>query len=203
VVLSPGLYPRHASQMPDMVAGRYQQRYRLTAGLIFGVAEDSLDAAVPAHNVPRIVDGDDGVGGRSSYRPEAGLAALQRFLRLLAPGDVGVGAEHHQRFAVAGAGDDATAVVNPDPVAVLVFHATFAIVVGQFPREVPRQQLGGLVLVIGVDIHLPGLDADGGQLIQRIADDLRPHLVKDRFPSLDVPFPGADMGAFDDARHAL
>ena len=110
-----------------------------------------------------------------------------------------MGAEHHQRLAVAGAGDDATAVVNPDPVAVLVLHPAFVLVVGQLSREVPRKQFGGSFQVIGVGKRFPGLDVNGGQLIKRIADGLRPHLIEDCFPSLDVPFPGADTGTFDDA----
>ena len=124
----------------------------------------------------------------------------QRFLYLLTFGDVGVGAEHHQWFAVVGSGDEATAVMNPDPVAFLVLHPEFVIVVGQFAREVQLQQFGGLLLVIGVGKRFPCLDAYGGQFIERIADDLRPQLVEDRFPSLDIPFPGAGIGAFDDAR---
>ena len=123
----------------------------------------------------------------------------QRLLRPLAVGDIGVGAEHHQRLAVGGPGDDATAIVNPDPVAILVLHPAFAVVVGQFAREVPLQQFGGLLHVIGVGKHLPDLDVNGDQLMERIADELRPYLVEDRFPCLDVPFPGADMGTFDDA----
>lgn len=69
---------------------------------------------------------------------------------------------------------DAPAIVNPDPVAGLVFHPAIAVVVGQFAREMTFEQFAGVLQVGGVGQIFPGLDIHRGQLVQRIADDLRP-----------------------------
>ena len=48
----------------------------------------------------------------------------------------------------------------------------------------------------------PGVYAQRGQFIERVADDLGPALVEHRFARLHVPFPGADARALDDAAQA-
>jgi len=97
------------------------------------------------------------------------LQRLERSLSLefrsFAFGDIGVRAEHQQRLAVSGAGDDATAVLNPNPVAVLVLNPAVKVVIWQLACEVALEKFAGLLQVIGMGIFLPCLDANGFQLI--------------------------------------
>ena len=68
--------------------------------------------------------------GRGLFEFEVGLPKF--LLGQLDERDVGVGAEHHQRLAIGGPGDDLTTVVYPDPVPVLVFHLNGALVEREF-----------------------------------------------------------------------
>ncbi len=75
--LAAGLSPLHARQMPVPVAFRHQQRQRLTKNLGLRVAEDRCGAPVPAHNMARVIGGDNGIAGRIRHCAIALLASAQ------------------------------------------------------------------------------------------------------------------------------
>ena len=49
----------------------------------------------------------------------------------------------------------------------------------------------------------PGVNVDGDELIQAIADDLSPAFIEYGRTGLHVPFPGADIGTGNDALQTL
>ena len=134
---------------------------------------------------------------------EERLAVAQRRLGLLALRDVRVRAGHPARPAVVAAAEQLAAVEHPDPVPVLVAHARLAFIGGRGAVEMPVDQHRRAAQVVRVREVAPGGDRGGAEFCQRAADDLRPAFVEHRLAGLDVPFPGADIGALDDVGQAL
>ena len=48
----------------------------------------------------------------------------------------------------------------------------------------------------------PGVDRNRRQLVQTVADDVRPAFIEHYRARLDVPLPGADVGTVDDVGEA-
>ena len=123
------------------------------------------------------------------------FALPQRLLGPLVLGDVLVGAVHPFRFAVFGQCGDLAPVEHPYPLAVFMTHAAFVVVVLRSALETSLQQPVRLLQVVGVREFDPGVDGHGGNLFERVADDVGPALVEDGLAGLDVPLPGADVRA--------
>jgi len=60
------------------VTQRHQHGHWLANSLGFGVAEDSFGPPVPAHNIPRAINRNNGITGRLGNCPQTCLAFGQR-----------------------------------------------------------------------------------------------------------------------------
>ena len=132
------------------------------------------------------------------FPPHPAFALAQGFLGLLDLRDVGMGTEHGQGLARIVTGHDTPLVENPDPSAVLVFHAELACVVGCNAGNAIRQTQAALFEVFRVDQTFPGRVVVGGQFLDGVSEHGCPLLVEAGFVGPDVPFPGPHTRAFDD-----
>jgi len=116
--------------------------------------------------------------------------------------DILMRAEHHQGRTFVSPGKHFPPVKHPNPMPVFVFHAAFKFVIVKFPLEMPFQQLVATFQIIGVGKSRPGFYGNRGNLIEGVADDLRPAFVKNGFTCFDIPFPGANVSAVKNALKA-
>ena len=157
--------------------------------------------------LPRFVDGDDdavavqhGDLGTECVqdRRQQTLRLVQPGLGALALGDVQVSAEHPPGPTVGVAARDLASRQHPDPVPVLVAQPRLALVSRQFARDMLLQQGFGTEPILLVREGVPGGHRGGTQFSGRVAHDLRAALVEPDGAGLEVPLPGADVGACDD-----
>ncbi len=144
----------------------------------------------------------DGVGGFFDQVAVAVFTFLEGGFEAFRAGDIGMGAAHEEGFAIGGAGDELAAVGDPDPAAVFMAHAGLVVVVVEFTVEVLLEEFAAGFQVVWVCEVDPSLDRDGLEFSERIAEDIGPAFVENGFAGLDVPFPGADLGTFDDGGEA-
>ena len=175
--------------------------------LVGAAADQRLDLAADV--------GEDhaAVGLHAALEEHAGHAlgelaqAVQRFgaLELGAKqvGDVDVRAEHPLGRAVGAVGAQRAAVLHVDPVAGAVAQAEPVLVPGRLAAQVAARRCVRAGEVVGVGEAPPGLDRQRCELVQAIAEHLRPAGVVDGLAGLHVPFPGTGAGAGEDGLQAL
>ena len=117
------------------------------------------------------------------------LGAAEFLLGFLAAGDIEVGADDAERFAVFVAFDDLSAAEEPDPTAVLMAEAVFVFVGGGFAGEVFLEFFPACGVVVGVAEGVPGGDGVGGQFLGLIADGGEPAGGEDDVTGGDIPVP--------------
>ncbi len=121
----------------------------------------------------------------------------QRLLIEFVFGDLLMGPRHDQRLPVLTPCRHLTAIENPSPASVFVAHPGFAFVIVQLPGQMPLDHLAAPDEIIGVGVVDPGLNRCRSDLLESVADDLGPSLIKDGLAALDVPLPRSDIGPFD------
>jgi len=109
--------------------------------------------------------------------------------------DIRMGTIHPEWLAIRCPCHDFAAVMDPDPLARPVTDADIHVVVVRLTGKMILQGLVRSFEVIRMGLRLPGLNADGGQVGQGIADDLRPALVEDDLTRLDIPLPSPNIHA--------
>ncbi|KAF0179632.1 MAG: hypothetical protein FD161_1249 [Limisphaerales bacterium] len=155
-------------------------------------------AGIPAEQIVGNVHDDAGGPGLVSgfVQPPAqrGEGSLPP-LRLLAPRDVHMAADHPRGPAL-GVAEDLGARVNPAPRAVLVAHPKLHLIRGLPRRQRPphaRQRRGQ---VVGVDAAFPFAERVA-DLLLRVAELALPFAGDDDLVRSEIPVPQADVGGMD------
>ena len=135
---------------------------------------------------------DKGIDGRMvDEQGEQLVARPQVLLRLLEPGDIGVGAEQQQRSAGRVAGEQAAPGKDPHPAAVPVAQPELDVVIRAVAVDTALQGPAGRLQVVRVHQFGPGVETAGFQFGQGAAELPGPGLVDHESAGLHVPFPGA------------
>ncbi len=93
--------------------------------------------------------------------------------------------------------------MDPHPVAIFMAHSRFNIVVLGFLVKTGLQiSLRGFQ-IIGMSKVKPRLNANGVQLVQRVANDLGPTFIECCFAGLHIPLPSADASPLNNVTKAL
>ena len=129
--------------------------HRPAAGFLDAVAADRLGDWVHPGDQSLRVGGEYGLADRVQGDPEVGLALTESLFGHLERVDVGVGADHAQRFSGGITADDFADREDPFPRAVGAALAEFDPVDREFAGEVIGQDLVTFLPVFGVQAFLP------------------------------------------------
>ena len=111
--------------------------------------------------------------------------------------NVEVGSDHSQWLTVFVPLNNASCVVNPDPVTVFMPHSRFAFVAFQFAFPVLCKELAGVFEVVWMACIKPGIDRYWCQLIECVANNVGPAFTERGFSGFDVPVPEANGRRFN------
>ncbi len=153
--------------------------------------------------VPRTEMGQRlGLIQRLLFGLQVALRACLRRFECLTVGNVEMDAGGPQGGTFSVPLDHASAVEDPAPGAGLGSQAMLAGIGGRFPTKMRRNRRHHLVKVIRVHQLFPGPDM-GFELVETVAEHIRPSFVKGHSPRGDFPVPGAHLGTLHDQLHPV